>query len=83
MISETMRNDFQSAICSHRKALIIFPSFPFFMVGTVKKTTMSYVTIKSEFGVPQELKGLLFRIRFDAIQAYFVETDKNKIPSKM
>lgn len=80
MNSSTMRKDFESAPPLNRKALIIFPSFPFFVVGKVKKTTSSYVTIKSEFGVPQELKGLLFRIAFNSIQAYFVETDKHKIP---
>lgn len=80
MISETMRNDFASAIPFCKRALVILPTFPFFFVGKVKRTTSSYVTIKAEFGVPQELKGLDFRIRFDAIRAYFVETNTHKIP---
>jgi len=80
LISETMRNDFASAISFCRRALVVLPSFPFFFVGKVKKTTSSYVTINAEFGVAQELRGKDFRIRFDAIRAYFVETSKHKIP---
>ena len=80
MTSETMRDDFKSAVHLCRRALIIFSSFPFFVVGRVIRTSSSYVAVKFEFGVPQELIDLLFRIRFDSIQAYFVETDKHKIP---
>jgi hypothetical protein len=80
MSSKTLYDDFSSAACADRRALFLLSSFPFFIVGKVKNAGFTFVTVKSEIGVPQELKGLKFRIRFENINAFFIEDNENKIP---
>ena len=80
MSSKTMYDDFRSAGYAGRRALFLLSSFPFFIVGKVKNASLTFVTVKTEFGVPQELKDLHFRIRFENINAFFIEDNKHKIP---
>jgi len=77
-LQEGMVQDFCSAL--GKRALVLLASYPFFVVGKVKEVGKNYVLIDSEFGVPHQLKGVPFTIRFNRINAYFADDGIHKIP---
>lgn len=68
-------------LCKNEKILVITEFYPFFLVGEIENFNKDYIWVKAEFGVPLPLKGEVFHIKRDAISAFFVENDHQKIPT--
>ena len=65
----------------NKKMLVMTEAYPYFLVGTIVGVTRDCVSIRAEFGVPLPLKDQVFNIKMDAISAFFIETENQKIPT--
>ncbi len=63
-----------------RRALLLIPSFPFLIVGTIEDVISDYVVIKAEVTNVTELDGETFRVHTDDIEVFYVEDEGRKIP---
>ena len=63
-----------------RRALLLIPSFPFLIVGTIEDVVGDYIVIKAEITNVTELDGEVFRVHTDDIEVFYVEDEGRKIP---
>ncbi|MGM9948706.1 MAG: hypothetical protein ACI33P_01205 [Lysinibacillus sp.] len=63
-----------------KRALVLMPSFPFLIVGTIEEVVSDYLVIKAEVTNVTELDGEIFRVHIDDIEVFYIEDEERKIP---
>lgn len=77
-MNKTLEQELENGI--GKRALVMLPSFPFFIVGKLEDVGTGCISIIAESGVAVELKGTEFYISIENIAAVFVEGVHGEIP---